>query len=266
MRALGAVWRALRLIENLLTGAVVTLAIVLMRAAGLRCSWAPRVVSWWHRRLCRALALHIEYSGAPDRPGLLVANHISWLDIPVLGARGSIGFLSKDEVRGWPLIGWMSAAAGTLFLKRGAHQSAQTMEQIAAQIRSGVSITVFPEGTTSDGSGLLRFHPRLFAVVQQADVPVQPVAIRYGSNSLPDQVAPFVGDDDLLRHVLRLLGHPGLRVQVAFLAPLPTEGIDRRRLSNAARAAIAQRLGIDPAEQPKARGARRGPGAGAASG
>ena len=244
MRRLTPIWRGLRVVEHVLTGAAITAVIALLRALGRECRFAPQVVCWWHRRLCRSLGLRVEISGRAESAALLVANHVSWLDIPVIGSAGSIGFLSKAEVRDWPLVGWMSAEAGTLFLRRGAHEAAAVGDRIAARIRSDRSITIFPEGTTSDGTGLLRFHPRLFAVVQRAGVPVRPVAIRYGSNAAPDPIAPFIGDDTLLAHLLRVLRHDGMRVQVQLLPELDARGLDRRALAEAARMSIAAALGL----------------------
>jgi 1-acyl-sn-glycerol-3-phosphate acyltransferase len=245
---LGPLWRALRVAEHLLTGILIGLGVSLMRRLGMRCGWLPEAVRWWHQRLCRCLALRLETDGRHHHPALLIANHISWLDIPTLGALGSITFLSKHEVRGWPVIGWMSVLAGTLFIKRGAHQATSLGVQIADAIHHGRSVTLFPEGTTGDGRALLRFHPRLFAAAQLVPAPVlQPVAIRYGSNQEPDAVAPFVDDDSLFSHLVRVLRRPGLRVQIAFLRPIDPTGQDRRALAQAARDAIGMRLGLQDA-------------------
>jgi 1-acyl-sn-glycerol-3-phosphate acyltransferase len=244
MRGLEPLWRGLRVTEHVLTGAAITAAAAVWRALGRDCGWLPGVVAWWHRRLCRGLALRIEVRGDPGAPALLVANHVSWLDIPVIGGCGPITFLSKAEVRSWPLVGWMSSVAGTLFMRRGAHEAGAITAQIAGQIQSGRSVVIFPEGTTSDGKGLLRFHPRLFAVAQQAGVPVRPVALRYGSNESPDTVAPFIGDDMLMPHLLRVLRSPGIRVQISFLPELDARQRDRRGFADAARAELSAALGI----------------------
>lgn len=111
--------RGVRVSEHLLTGGAIALALSTGHRFGWRPVWLPAVVRWWHRRLCRALELKVRVTGELAERALLVANHISWLDIPVLGAQGQIGFLSKAEVRDWPLIGWMAETAGTLFIARG---------------------------------------------------------------------------------------------------------------------------------------------------
>jgi len=237
--------RAVRVSEHLLTGAMIALALTAGRELGWRPGWLPAVVRWWHRRLCRALELRVRVSGGLAERGLLVANHISWLDIPVLGAQGEIGFLSKAEVRDWPLIGWMAKTAGTLFIARGANQAGELVQQIANRIQGKGRLAIFPEGTTTDGTSIKRFHPRLFAAAGQQGVWIQPVALRYGRNRAPDPHAPFVGDDNLASHLLRLLRHPGLEVQLALLPPFQLGDLDRRRVAERCRAMIADALEVD---------------------
>lgn len=234
-------------------GLVAIVAINLADLAGRRPRWTPRVVRGWHRQVCRALDLEIHTTGKPEPTALLVANHVSWLDVPVLGAQGEIGFLSKAEVRRWPIIGWMAAVAGTLFIARGANQTTQIMIEIQDRIRAGRPVVVFPEGTTGDGTELLRFHPRLFALGQESGTLVQPVALRYGPPAAPDPVAPFIGDESLAAHLWRILRHAELTATVHFLPPIDTEQLDRRQVADRARTAIAWALGLDAAIKPRPR-------------
>jgi 1-acyl-sn-glycerol-3-phosphate acyltransferase len=245
MTVSASIWRGLRVVEHLLTGSLIAVYVASSSALGRPPAWTPAVVRWWHERLCRALALQIEVTGEPAGKALLVANHVSWLDIPVLGAQTEIEFLSKAEVRAWPLIGWLSEIAGTLFIARGARQSAATAKRIAERIRLGRPVVVFPEGTTTDGASVRRFHPRLFAAAQEDGLKVQPVALRYGNGRTPDPVAPFVGKDALLPHLLRVLCHPGLRVRIELLDAIDGHGLDRRGLADACRRRIAEALEID---------------------
>ncbi|WP_338053445.1 lysophospholipid acyltransferase family protein [Rhabdochromatium marinum] len=237
------------MIEHLLTGALISLVVTARCRLGRPPVWRPRVVRWWHGRLCRILALDIQVSGQAAERALLVANHISWLDIPVLGAQGPIGFLSKAEVRRWPMIGGMAAMAGTLFIERGANRFAEAIASVRARIRNGATLVIFAEGTTSDGTQVLRFLPRLFAVVQDQDSvdtasaepeppQLQPVALRYGRDIQPDPVAPFINDDTLVRHLWRVLKNPGIAVQVSFLPTIDPRGQPRRALADHARTAI----------------------------
>jgi len=254
MRSLKPLWRSLRVTEHLLTGAAIALGVALGRRMGLRTRWVPDVTRWWHARLCRSLGVRVDVAGELSPSALLVANHVSWLDIPVMGAQGRIGFLSKSEVRSWPLVGWMAGIAGTLFIERGANQAGHLVSQIVERVRSCGHLVIFPEGTTTDGTRLQRFHPRLFAAGQHTGVTVQPVALRFGTNLSPDPVAPFVGEDALLPHLSRLIRHPGLRVHVQFLPPLDGSAMSRKQISGHCRSAIAEALQLDTSTPAASRG------------
>jgi len=241
---LRAAGRGLRIIGHLLLGAIIVAGWSLARLLGRRSGASPVVVCWWYQRLVPMLGLRIQVVGAAAERALLIANHISWLDVPVLGSIGDISFLSKDEVRRWPLIGWMSAQVGTLFIKRGGNQTAALIEQIQARVSQGQPVVIFPEGTTSDGLRLRRFHPRLMAAAQQPGIDAQPVTIRYGEPAQPDLIAPFIGNDTLLAHLWRVLCQPRIEVRVEFLSPVSGDGLDRRALATRCQDAIAEALGV----------------------
>lgn len=246
MHALMASWRGLRVLLHLLTATIlVTFALALPRLLGQNPGWKPALTRWWYRRLCRILGLRLHVEGNPAPGVLLVANHVSWLDIPVLGAQGDLCFLSKAEIRAWPLIGWMAEILGTLFIHRGAHQAGEMADLIAARTREGGTVVIFPEATTSDGSGLLPFHPRLFAAAQVSGTPLQPVALRYGEADHPDPIAPFIGDDQPWPHLRRVLQHPGIRARALFLSPFPSQGLERKAMAQRCRHAIGAALGME---------------------
>lgn len=246
--------RLLRLIGHLLIGVVLLLVFALLRSLGRPLRAFPAVVQWWHQRVLRVLGIEIaEVHGEPAMDTLIVSNHVSWIDIPVLGSLIETDFLSKAEVRDWPLIGWMSAQAGTLFIKRGGNQATDLSEQIEARVRAGKPVVIFAEGTTSDGRQVRRFFPRLLAAAQQAGVAVQPVALRYGTNAVPDDIAPFINDDSLVPHGWQVLRQPRIRVEVHFLEPVPSAGVDRRTLATQCRHAVAAALEVplDAAPRPR---------------
>lgn len=251
MRTLTLAWRLLRLIEHLITSSLIVLYIALTSSPTSRPPWLPSVACWWHRRLCRIIGLRLEVKGTPVSGVLMIANHISWMDIPVLGSQTRLRFLSKAEVRQWPLIGWMSELAGTLFIHRGtSHAATRASAQLSAELARGETLVIFPEGTTSDGRGLRRFHPRLLRAAQELHRPIQPVALRYGSNAAPDEIAPYIGDDALVPNVLRVIARKRTNAVVHFLEPLSSTDADRRRLAAQARGAIAEALEIDPEAPP----------------
>ncbi|WP_201752538.1 lysophospholipid acyltransferase family protein [Pseudomonas knackmussii] len=196
---------------------------------------------WWLARLRRALPFRIRVHGElPGETALWVSNHVSWVDIPLLGALAPMTFLSKAEVRQWPVAGWLAEKAGTLFIRRGSGDSSNLGQQIAGALMMGRSTLIFPEGTTTDGSGLRTFHGRLLSGAIDAGVPLQPVALRYLRNGEPCNLAPFIGDDDLLSHLLRLFRNDRGTVEIHLLEPLPSFGRNRAQLAQQARAAIGQ--------------------------
>lgn len=244
-----ALWRAGRVSAHLATGTLIGLYLGFKAALHPRsCSapaWLPRCVRWWHRRLVQTLDITVQRDGTLVSGCLLIGNHVSWLDIPILGAEGEITFLAKADVAAWPVIGWLARLAGTRFIARGAHQADAVAQQLTADLAAQRTVMLFPEGTTTDGRTLGRFHPRLFAIAQQPGVRVQPVAIRYRHRETLalDGDAPYTGDDSLLANLGRLIRHPGLVATVQFLEPISAaEGCSRRALAEQTRCAILTAL------------------------
>jgi lyso-ornithine lipid O-acyltransferase len=242
------------ILAHLGKGATLALYIGLLSRLGRRPTRIPDMTRRWHERLCEILGIRIRVLGRAQPGCLLIGNHISWLDIPVVGAQGEIAFLSKAEVRDWPLIGWLADTAGTLFVERGAIR----IDEIAGELRKigrNQTLMLFPEGTTSDGSRVLRFHPRLFALARETGLMIQPVALAYrgDADEMPDPVAPFIGDDTLLAHLLRVIRHPGLTAEVHFLPPMAIgeDNNTRRLLAERARGAIVEALGMHPNAVPR---------------
>ncbi|ENO16718.2 1-acyl-sn-glycerol-3-phosphate acyltransferase [Marinobacter nanhaiticus D15-8W] len=169
----------------------------------------------------RCLGFRVNIRGVrPDRTVLLVSNHISWSDIPILGGVLPLRFLSKVEVRTWPVIGWLAEQAGTLFIRRGGGQARATRDQIADTLRSGQSVLVFPEGTTTLGITVLPFHGRLLSSAIDAEIPIQPITIGYRRNNHPDHLAPFIGDDQFEHHLIRMLREPAVSVDIILHEPV----------------------------------------------
>jgi len=211
---------------------------ILRRRAQLICE---RVVMGWNRAVCRILHLRLKVTGLPDSAaGLTVANHVSWLDIIALGSLQPFLFVAKEEVAHWPVMGILARGIGTLFIRRGdAEQSAAVGETMAWLLRRGVRLLVFPEGTTTRGHQVLRFHGKLFHPAQWAHVGVQAVALKYGG--LASHQAPFVGDDDFLPHLLRILRLETIDLHIHFCPVLPA-GLRRDQLARASRLQITERL------------------------
>lgn len=237
------------------------LAIGLILASGLKLrallrAPAPlasrhRLCSWWLARLAAALPYKVRLTGTPPAgTALWIANHQSWADIPLLGMLQPMAFLSKSELRDWPVLGWLATEAGTLFIKRGSGDSGVLNQQLGSELEQGRSLLIFPEGTTTNGSVLRTFHSRLLACAIETGTPIQPVAIRYLRDGELDPISAFIGDDDLLSHLFRLLNADTAVVEIQLLRPIESVGLERNRLGRACHAAIGEALyGPAPVQQ-----------------
>ena len=190
-------------------------------------------------RLSNALPFRVTVHGElPEAPMLWVSNHVSWTDIPLLEMLTPMSFLSKSEVRNWPGAGWLAAKAGSLFIRRGAGDSQLIREQMTRHLQQPLSLLMFPEGTTTDGRSVRTFHGRLLAAAIDSQMSLQPVAIRYLRNGEVDAIAPFIGDDDLLSHLLRLFSQDQADVEIHLLEPIACQQQERALLAFKAQEAI----------------------------
>jgi 1-acyl-sn-glycerol-3-phosphate acyltransferase len=182
---------------------------------------------------------------------LLVANHISWLDVFAIHAVIPGRFVAKAEIRGWPLLGALVTRSGTLYIERGRrHAVAAINHLVARHLQAGESVMIFPEGTTSDGRVLLPFHSNLFASALHASAPVWPVALRYTDCGMPTTGPAFIGEMGLVTSLARILTARDLAVEVALLDELSTaDHPNRHALARAAHEAIAKHLGVALAER-----------------
>lgn len=207
-------------------------------------------------RLTNALPFRVTVHGElPQTPMLWVSNHVSWTDIPLLGMVTPMSFLSKAEVRTWPVAGWLAAKAGSLFIRRGSGDSQLIRKQMTRHLEQQHPLLMFPEGTTTDGRSLRTFHGRLLASAIEADVSLQPVAIRYLRDGQVDPLAPFIGDDDLLSHLMRLFANDQGDVEIHLLKPIACAGQERAALAYQAQQAVQKALfgPVPEAEQVDAR-------------
>jgi 1-acyl-sn-glycerol-3-phosphate acyltransferase len=198
----------------------------------------------WSRQLLDVLGVRLQTSGTPAGHGLLVANHISWLDIYAINAVAPTTFLSKDDVLHWPVIGWLAKRVGTLFLERGSRTAAlRAKEHLVAELRAGRLVGVFPEGTTGFGDHVMPFHAALFQSAIDAEVGVMPALIRYtDGHGLPSLAAAYVGETSLWECVRSIVTASGLIVRVDFLPEVATSGTDRRHLAHHSHQLISHTL------------------------
>ncbi len=212
---------------------------ILLRFPRLSAEQRALRVQVWSRGLLACLGIRLELQGDATLPGplLLVANHISWLDITALHAARFCRFVSKADVARWPLIGAMAHGAGTLFIQRESRRDAmRVVHHMAESLRAGDVLAVFPEGTTSDGVDLLPFHANLLQAAITAEASVQPVALQFFDRSGERSLAPcYVGDDTLVSSVWRTARARGITVRIVFGVPQAAQGQERRAWAQALR-------------------------------
>ena len=241
-RPLRFVLRSALLILHLAYGLL--LAVLVKLDAGNRLP-RERMGSHWSRLLMRLMGVELRVRGTPlQGGGVFIANHVSWLDIPLIYACAPTRFVSKSEVRDWPVAGWLAEAAGTFYLRRGKGGARPLLNKLVPHLRAQGSVVIFPEGTTTDGTDVLPFHPRLFCAAIESGQAVQPVALRYSVGSCGGNIAPFVGDDDLVSHVARLLRNRELVAEAVFGSPLDSADRTREELADASRNSIQAALQI----------------------
>jgi 1-acyl-sn-glycerol-3-phosphate acyltransferase len=185
-------------------------------------------------------------SVVPLKQGMIVANHVSWLDIFVINALYPCRFVAKSEIRSWPLAGWLVEKAGTVFIERGNRRELRhVFKGLVTALHSGQRVAFFPEGTTSSQGSLLPFHANLFEAAIDAGAPVQPYALSYldaagGWHAAVD----YTGDTTFVDSIFRILGGEPVHARLQCLAPIDAAGAHRRQLAQAAHDAIGAALGL----------------------
>ena len=202
-----------------------------------------RLTRRWSRKLLGLCRLEVEQvDGAPVlEHALIVANHVSWLDIFVINALHPCRFVAKAEIRAWPVLGWLAAAAGTVFIARGNRRELRHIfKGLVTVLQEGQRVAFFPEGTTSLQGELLPFHANLVQAAISAESPVQPVALRFVDQATgQDSAGPlYLGDDTLLSSLWRTLAGPPFVARVRFGEAQQAHGRDRRAWAEDLREAV----------------------------
>ncbi len=209
-----------------------------------------RVVRRWSVRLLRILNVKIRVCGqVPDVSAgnaMLVANHVSWLDIYLLKSVCPARFVAKSEVRSWPVIGWLSHRVGTLFIERSRrHDAARINQEVVSALRDGGRVALFPEGTTSDGSRLRPFHAPLLQPLIHSEGTLWPVGLRFVRHDGSVDTAPaYVDDMTFGESFARVLSQGVIHAELVFAPPISARGKTRRELARHAEQAIASALNL----------------------
>ena len=205
-----------------------------------------RLTRRWSRKLLGMCRVSVEQlDGAPVlEHALVVANHVSWLDIFVINALYPCRFVAKAEIRAWPVLGWLAAGAGTVFIARGNRRELRhVFKGLVAVLQQGQRVALFPEGTTSRQGEVLPFHANLFEAAIDAKVAVQPYALSYvdAAGSLHASI-DYIGDTTFVDSMFTILQGPPVRARLQALAPIEATGAHRRELAEQAHTAVAAAL------------------------
>ncbi|MES2324741.1 MAG: lysophospholipid acyltransferase family protein [Pseudomonadota bacterium] len=204
-----------------------------------------RFVARYSRQLLGICGVSFAHArGAPALAhAMIVANHVSWLDIFVINAMHPSRFVAKSEIREWPVLGWLVDKAGTVFIARGNRRELRHIfKGMVAALQRGERVAFFPEGTTAPQGTVLPFHSNLFEAAVDAKVPIQPYAVRYfDRNGALHPAVDFIGDMTFAASMVAILKADFIRAELTCLAPI--EGTHRRELAAAAHDAIATALG-----------------------
>lgn len=235
----------------LLAHVVIALPLTLLLINPLTARWRlrgervdHRMIRLWSRGMVRIFGLRTKRIGTPlPDAALFVANHVTWIDITLMHSQRVVGFVAKDEISRWPLIGWLARRGGTIYHRRGDTGSLSgVMEQMVARMQRGEAVGVFPEGRTRDGTAVGVFHARIFQPAVLAGVPAQPVALKYGRGGSAQTVVAFQPGENFLQNFLRLLGEPVRDAEVHFLPAVAASEDGRRRMAEACRARIVEAM------------------------
>ena len=170
---------------------------------------------------------------------MIVANHISWLDIPVLHSARAMGFVGKAEIERWPVFNYIGNAGGTIYHHRGNHDSASDVVTVMIQrLKQGHRVAIFPEGGILPGNSVRTFHARMFRAAVDAESMVQPVMIRYMNDGQRDDDISFRKGENMMANFARLLARRGAVADLDFLPPIEAAGKPRRVLADSARVAV----------------------------
>jgi 1-acyl-sn-glycerol-3-phosphate acyltransferase len=223
------------------------LVFVIFRFPGWSAARRDRENRRWSRKLLRILSVRIDVDNLPatfPKPCLLVLNHVSWLDIILVNAAHPAVFIAKSEIARWPLVGTLVTRAGTLYIERGSRRALRrTNQHVSETLLSGSLVACFPEGTTTIGEHVGRFHAGLFQPAIDARAIVVPAILRYlDPEGRRCDAAAYVGDDSLAKSLWMLASTPHLMAKLEYLAPVTSGGRERRELSVEIHAALSSRL------------------------
>lgn len=245
MNRIRGIFRLLHLLAHMAKGLFLSyLKLHGTQSHNLTASQHQLIQNWLHRS-AEIIGIDIQTEGQLHKtPAFIVANHISWLDIIILSSILPVSFLSKAEIRHWPIIGTLAAKAGTLFIHRG-RGSGEAIDLMNVKLSAGHNVVSFPEAKTTDGSSVDIFHSRLFAAAVETRCVIQPLAIRYPDNHNyqteynVNTLIPYLDEANLVTHAFRIMCAKSTIAHVTFCDPIEPNQ-KRKQLAQLAREAITE--------------------------
>ena len=222
--------------------------------------WLPQqgrrvLIRWWSCLLMRICGVKVQetWAGDPAQPRtlaelapgrLLVANHVSWLDIFAINSLATSAFVAKAEIKRWPVIGWLVSLAGTVYIARGNRRAVpDVLRQMRERLRTGFPVALFPEGTTNAGPELKPFHGNLLQAAIDEEAEIVPVGLKYlHADGTPGVEAYYLDETTFMQSLWAVVGAKGLVVKVVVLDAVPSGGRERRELGERVRERIGEGL------------------------
>lgn len=215
-----------------------------LTAPGKQRSRRARAARRWCGQALDLLGIEVVVDGEIQAGCLQVANHITWLDVPVMMSAGCRGFVSKSEVARWPMVGRLARSVDTVFIERGAWQTDAARAEMVRRLRNGENVLFFPEGTTTDGRHIRQFHARLFEAALASGTAVQPMAIRYEVPGGEYEAVPYINDVSFIDNLLAVMRQPRIVVHLTACEPISVAGYDRKGLARESRDRIVTQLAL----------------------
>ncbi|MEO7741877.1 MAG: lysophospholipid acyltransferase family protein [Usitatibacter sp.] len=216
-----------------------------------------RLVGWWSAKVLRIAGVALRVEGTPPAHGesgaMIAANHVSWLDIFALSGVRPTRFIAKSEIRDWPLAGWIAERGGTIFIRREKRgDTGRISERVHQALEEGDCVGLFPEGATTEGDEMLKFHSSLFEPAVANAAHVHPCAIRYqrSDGTLCREMA-YVGELSFMQSFGLVLRQHGVMVTLSFAVPIETANRTRREVASLAESQIASLLGLEKDRKPR---------------
>ena len=216
----------------------------------VRAQKQARITQWWSQKTLRILNIVLSIHGARPPAGarnlVIASNHISWLDIYIINAAQPARFVAKEEIRDWPIVGWLCEKAGTIFIRRSKRSdTARINDEMRDVLATGWSIGLFPEGTTTAGDRLLKFHSSLFEPAVVNGAAVSPIALCYrSSGGEPTDVAAYIGELSFAESLAKIIAQKSMIAQITFAPSIDAKAMSRRDLALRAEAAVAAILDV----------------------